>query len=425
MTEFLISQGWDPKLALFLASLLGVVAVATFALTWFALLGLWMERKFSARIQDRMGPNRVGPMGLLQVVPDLIKMITKEDITPEGADKFVYNIAPLLAVGAVLLIWAVMPFSKQLIGSDLNVGALYFISVASLGTLAVLLAGWSSNNKYALLGALRAVAALVSYEVPMILSVLIPVMLAGTMSMEGIVSGQHFWFIFIVPISAIIFFVSNLAETGRSPFDMIEAESELVAGYNVEYSGMKFGMFQAAEFIHSYTACALMTILFLGGWNGPGADQANLGGSILGFVYFFSKSMFVYLFLMLVRFTVPRVRIDQMMNFNWKFLVPLSLVNILIVGFIQKLIVPQYDSVNAAIANGGFTGAVYQFFGPDFVADLPRAIVLLAANLLVIVVVARYYQSRIRKERQQVEDSATARRAPVAPAMMHEAAIGD
>jgi NADH-quinone oxidoreductase subunit H len=430
MTEFLVSQGWDPHLALFVSTLLGVVAVATFALMWFSLIGLWLERKFSARIQDRMGPNRVGPAGLLQVVPDLIKMITKEDITPDGADKFVYNIAPLLAVGAVLLIWAVIPFSKQLIGSDLNVGALYFISVASLGTLAVLLAGWSSNNKYALLGALRAVAALVSYEVPMILSVLVPVMLAGTMSMEGIIQGQHFWFIFIVPISAIIFFVSNLAETGRSPFDMIEAESELVAGYNVEYTGMKFGMFQAAEFIHSYTACVLLTILFLGGWNGPGADQANLGGSILGFVYFFGKSMLCYLFLMLVRFTVPRVRIDQMMNFNWKFLVPLSLVNVLMVGLIQKLIVPQPDAVNAAITNGGFTGTLYQFFGSDFIADLPRAIVLLAANVILILILARVFQSRIQKERRQFEAETAARIPPAAPAtptttMTHETAIGD
>ena len=171
MTEYLVSNGWNPQFALFIATVLGVIVVASFGLGWFSVLGLWLERKFAARVQDRMGPNRVGPAGILQVLPDLIKMLTKEDITPEGADKVVFNIAPLLAVGAVILIWAVIPFSKQLIGADLNVGALYFVSVASLGTLGVLLAGWSSNNKYALLGALRAVAALVSYEVPMVLAI--------------------------------------------------------------------------------------------------------------------------------------------------------------------------------------------------------------------------------------------------------------
>ncbi len=399
MIEYFTGLGWNPNVATFVALLLGVIAVATFGLGWFAVLGLWMERKFAARVQDRIGPNRVGPLGLFQVVADLGKMITKEDITPQGADKVVFNIAPLLAVAAVILIWAVVPFSKQLIGADLNVGALYFVSVASLGTLAVLLAGWSSNNKYALLGALRAVAALVSYEVPMVLSILVPVLLAGSMSLQGITEQQHIWYIFMVPISAFIFFTSNLAETGRSPFDMIEAESELVAGYNVEYTGMKFGMFQAAEFVHAFTASALMAILFVGGWRGPGADQANLLGSVLGFAYFFGKTMVLYIITMLIRNTVPRVRIDQMMAFNWKFLVPLSLVNVLIVAFIQKLIVPQYGSVLTTINGGGLEGTLYDALGTNFVAELPRAAILLIANLIVLAVVGTIVQRVIHAER--------------------------
>ena len=414
MTEYLVSNGWNPQFALFVATVLGVIVVASFGLGWFSVLGLWLERKFAARVQDRMGPNRVGPAGILQVLPDLIKMLTKEDITPEGADKVVFNIAPLLAVGAVILIWAVIPFSKQLIGADLNVGALYFVSVASLGTLGVLLAGWSSNNKYALLGALRAVAALVSYEVPMVLAILVPVMLSGTMSMQGIVDAQHVWYIFAAPIAAFIFFVSNLAETGRAPFDVIEAESELVAGYNIEYTGMKFGMFQAAEFVHSFTGCALMAVLFLGGWRGFGADQANLGGSVLGFVYFFGKTMGVYVVMLFIRNTVPRVRIDQMMALNWKLLVPLSLVNILASAFVMKLFVPDYASATAALNGGGLNGFLVSLLGDGLVAELPRAIALLITNAVILAVVWYLLQRQIREERARVESRLTPYRSTAA-----------
>lgn len=403
MIEFLTNLGWNPHVATFVALLLGVVATASFGLIWFTIIGLWMERKVSARIQDRMGPNRVGPAGLLQVIPDLLKMITKEDITPQGADKIVYNIAPLLMIMSVVLIWGVMPFAKGLIGADLTVGALYFISVSSLGTLAVMLAGWSSNNKYALLGALRAVAALVSYEIPMVLSILVPVLLAGTMSMAGIVEAQHVWYLFAVPVSAFVFFTSNLAETGRSPFDLIEAESELVAGYNIEYTGMKFGMFQAAEFVHSYTACALFAVLFLGGWRGPGSEQPGALGALLGFGYFFGKSMVMYMILLLIRFTVPRIRIDQMMSFNWKFLVPLQLVNVLVVALIAKVIVPDYTAVTNVVNSGGVLGGLYTVLGPGLVADLPRSLVLLLANAVILGGVGLMIQNQIRQERSKVE----------------------
>jgi NADH-quinone oxidoreductase subunit H len=403
MSDYLTSLGWNPHLATFIAILLGVVACASFGLVWFTLIGLWVERKGSARVQDRMGPNRVGPNGLFQVFADLGKMITKEDITPEGADKPVYNIAPLLAIAAVVLIWAVVPFSKDLIGADLNVGAIYFISVASLGTLAILLAGWSSNNKYALLGALRAVAALVSYEIPMVLSILVPVMLAGTMSMQGIVEAQNIWYIFIVPLAGFIFFTSNLAETGRSPFDLVEAESELVAGYNIEYTGIKFGMFQAAEFVHSFTSGALFAVLFLGGWRGPGADQPGVLGALLGFGYFFGKAMVMYMVTLFVRFTIPRLRIDQMMAFNWKFLVPLQMVALLAVAFVMQVVKPDYAAAQQVAGSGGFLGALYSVLGPGFVADLPRGIALLLVNVIILAGVGLMIQNAIRKERAAVE----------------------
>jgi NADH-quinone oxidoreductase subunit H len=431
MIDFLTNLGWNPTVATLIALLLGVLATASFGLIWFTIIGLWMERKVSARIQDRMGPNRVGPAGLFQVIPDLLKMITKEDITPEGADKVVFNIAPLLMIMSVLLIWGVVPFAKGLIGADLSVGALYFISVSSLGTLAVMLAGWSSNNKYALLGASRAVAALVSYEIPMVLSILVPVLLAGTMSMVGIVEAQNVWYLFAVPVSAFVFFTSNLAETGRSPFDLIEAESELVAGYNIEYTGMKFGMFQAAEFVHSYTACALFAVLFLGGWRGPGADQAGVLGALLGFGYFFGKSMVLYMILLFIRFTVPRIRIDQMMSFNWKFLVPLQLVNVMVVALIAKIVVPNYAAAESVANSGGILGGLYGVLGPGFVADLPRAVVLFIANAIILGGVGLMIQNQIRKQRLADEAARLTPKAPTStprygqPNTPVEPAVGD
>ncbi|PJF35460.1 MAG: NADH-quinone oxidoreductase subunit H, partial [Candidatus Thermofonsia Clade 1 bacterium] len=269
MAEFLINSGWNATLAQIVASVLGAVVLASFGLVW-VIFSIWLERKFAGRVQDRIGPNRTGPYGLFQTFADVGKLLTKEDITPEGADKHIYNFAPILAVAGIIAIFAVIPFNHAWVGADLNVGVLYFVAVGSLATLAILLAGWSSNNKYALLGAFRAIAALISYEVPMILSLAVPVLLAGSMSMQDIVKGQSIAYIFVVPVSALIFFISQLAEVGRSPFDLIEAESEIIAGFNIEYSGMKFAMFYAAEFIHAFVICILTAVLFLGGWRGLG-----------------------------------------------------------------------------------------------------------------------------------------------------------
>ncbi|MDX1996032.1 MAG: NADH-quinone oxidoreductase subunit NuoH [bacterium] len=378
----LTESGWNADIAQFVSILLGVVAVATFPLLT-AILLIWVERKIAARIQDRIGPNRVGAFGLLQPIADALKLLTKEFITPAGADKVLYNVAPVMSVMAVVLIWAVIPFSPYHVGADLEIGALYFITVASLGTLAVIMAGWSSNNKYALLGSFRTVAQLISYEVPLALALLVPVMLAGSMSMVGIVEAQAgMWFMFMVPLSAILFFISSQAETGRAPFDLLEAESELVAGFNIEYSGFKFALFFAAEFLHVFTNGVLMAVLFSGGWWGPFALDAPL----LGFIYLMIKSAAWYFVALWVRNSLPRVRIDQLMSFNWKFLVPVAIVNILMVAFLLRVM--QEIGMTPEPENAG-----------DFLANIPQTLVLLAGNIVLGLVVLSTISRQGRRER--------------------------
>ncbi|HLE28166.1 MAG TPA: NADH-quinone oxidoreductase subunit NuoH [Anaerolineales bacterium] len=333
LTGLLTGIGIPEPAARVVLMVIGVIVVASFCLV-FPLFLIWFERRIVARMQDRMGPNRVGPQGLLQTIADALKLLTKEDITPIGADKIAYNIAPVLAVVAVISIWAVIPFAHNIVGTDVNVGALYIVSVGSLGTLAIMLGGWASNNKYALLGAFRTVAQLVSYEVPMILSLLVPVILARSMGMNDIVRAQEVWFIVSAPIAALIFFASSVAEVGRTPFDLLEAESEIVAGFHIEYSGMKFAMFFVAEFMHAFTVGALTAILFLGGWRGPFAEQYP----ILGVIYFMLKAFAGYFFVILLRATLPRIRIDHMLDLNWKFLTPVSLGAVVFTIVADKLI---------------------------------------------------------------------------------------
>ena len=332
ITQFL--SGFLPEVwVTFLVTLLGVIITASFGLVIVIFL-IWLERKIAARFQDRLGPNRAGPYGLLQTFADMIKLITKEDVIPEKADKLTFNIAPILSVVAVLLIWAVVPFAPGWIGTDLNVGVLYIAAVGSFGILSILMAGWSSNNKYALLGAFRAVAQLISYEVPMLITLMVPVLLARDMGLMAIVDSQSLWYIALAPISAIIFMVSSIAEVGRTPFDLIEAESEIVAGYHTEYTGMKFGMFFAAEFLHAFTIGVLFSIFFLGGWRGPGAEQYRL----LGVVYLMLKGLLGYFIVMWVRSTLPRIRIDHMLAFNWKFLTPLAFTLLMVTALVNALL---------------------------------------------------------------------------------------
>ena len=327
-------QGWGlpGDLVLLISYVVGALLLATSSLLLVIFL-IWVERKIGGRVQDRLGPNRVGPYGLIQPIADMLKIFTKEFITPDGADKLVYNLAPILSVGSVIMIWAVVPFAINLYGSNLNVGVLYIVAVGGLGELGIILAGWGSNNKFALLGAFRAVAQLLSYEVPMVASLLIPVMLAGSMNLNEIVRAQTVPFIVMAPIAALIFFISSIAENGRAPFDLLEAEFEIVAGFNVEYSGLKFGFFFVGDFLHAFTLALLFAVIFLGGWNGPAADSIP----ILGFVYLMIKTTIVYFLGLLVRFSLPRFRIDQMMALNWKVLVPLSLATLMLTAIFDKL----------------------------------------------------------------------------------------
>jgi NADH-quinone oxidoreductase subunit H len=327
--------GWNiaPGAATAIVQLLGAFILGAFSLG-LVIFTIWMERKLYARIQDRLGPNRVGPWGIFQTFPDMVKIFTKEYITPDGADKVVFNLAPILTVSAVMLLWAVIPFAPTIVGSEINVGVLYVVAIGAIGTLGIIMAGWSSNNKYALLGAFRTVSQMVSYEVPMVLALLVPVLLGHSMGVNSLVNAQTVWFIVLSPLAALLFFLSSQAEIGRAPFDLLEAESELVAGYQTEYSGLKFGMFYVGEFLHAFTVSALMATLFLGGWRGPWAEQAP----ILGVAYFFVKTFIVYFFVIVLRITMPRLRIDQMLNFNWKFLTPLALVLLICTALVEKIL---------------------------------------------------------------------------------------
>jgi len=331
--NLLLGWGLPEGLVNFIGDFIGAGVVATVAMLVVIVL-IWVERKVAGRMQDRFGPNRAGPYGLLQPIADVIKIMTKELITPDGADLIPYNFAPILSVAAVLLIWAVVPFASTVVGTDIHVGALYIIAVGSFGIVAVLMAGWSSDNKFALLGAARAVAQMVSYEVPMVLALLIPVLLAGSMGLTSIVAAQNVWFIVLAPIAALVFLIASMAEVGRAPFDLLEAESEIVAGFHTEYSGMKFGMFYVGEFLHVFTIGALIATFFLGGWRGWGAETYP----ILGFVYFYAKAFLGYFVITWIRLTVPRIRIDHMLAFSWKFLTPLILAALMVTAVLVKML---------------------------------------------------------------------------------------
>ena len=348
LEAILLGWGLTLDVVTIILTLLGALILGTFGLG-LVIFTIWLERKLYARIQDRFGPNRVGPWGIFQTFPDMIKIFTKEYITPKGADKVVYNLAPILSVSAVLLTWAVIPFAPTIFGTDVNVGVLYIIAVGAIGTLSIIMAGWSSTNKYSLLGAFRTVAQMVSYEIPMVLALLVPVLLGGTMGVNSLVSSQDVWYVIYAPIAAIIFFISSMAETGRAPFDLLEAESELVAGYQTEYSGLKFGMFYVGEFLHAFTIAALSATLFLGGWRGPWAEQVPA----LGVIYFFVKTFLVYFLVVLIRISMPRLRIDQMLNFNWKFLTPLGLVLLMVTAVVDKLLLELLPTWN--LSTVGFT----------------------------------------------------------------------
>ncbi len=309
----------------------------------------WLERKIIGRIQDRIGPNRAGPFGLLQGVADMVKMFTKEDITPAKADRVAYNIAPGLSVIAAIMIFAVIPFAPGFVGADLNVAVLYVVAIGGFSTIAILMGGWASNNKYALLGAFRVVAMLLTYEIPMVMALITVTMAAGSMSLVKIIEAQSsMWYLFSLPLAFLIFFFAGIAESGRSPFDLIEAESELVAGFHIEYSGIKFGMFMIGEYVHMFALSFLLAVLFLGGWQIPFINVATLPGPlapILGFSSLMVKVFFFVFVLMWFRGTLPRFRIDTLIDFGWKFLVPLSLALLIAVAIVVKLFSPGSEGL--------------------------------------------------------------------------------
>ncbi len=333
----LTSWGMDAVLAHVLVAFLGVFLLISLLMLLDILL-VWVERKVVARFQDRLGPNRVGPFGLLQPFADIIKLLIKEDTTPAGADKVVYNLAPILSMASVLILWAVVPLAPVIFGVDLNVGALFIIAAGAIGTLSIIMAGWSSNNKFALIGGFRQVAVMVSFEIPMLTILMIPVILAGTMHMNEIIQRQDVWFFVLSPLGALIFLIAAIAELGRAPFDLSEGESELVAGFNVEYSGMKFGMFYAGELLHAFTFGGFWAILFFGGYRFFGLEQVSF---ILAILILMIKAMIGYWLIMWVRYTVMRIRIDQMLAFNWKFLTPLAFALLLATALMHALLLDR------------------------------------------------------------------------------------
>lgn len=303
-----------------IATIIGVLIVALSLASGL----IWLERRLLALWQDRYGPNRVGPFGLLQVVADMIKIFTKEDWIPPFADKPVFVLAPAIIVVTVLMTFAVLPIAPGIIVIDLNIGLLFFLAMSSLGVYSVVLAGWSSDNKYSLLGGLRAAAQMISYEVFMGLSLIGVVVLAGSFDLVKIVEAQRkTWFVMPQFLGFVLFLIAGIAETRRLPFDLPEAESELVAGYHSEYSGMKFGMFFVGEYLGITVISALIAVLFFGGWLGPWLPP----------IVWFLIKMFVFIcFFILLRASLPRPRFDQLMSWGWKLMLPLALVNILITG---------------------------------------------------------------------------------------------
>ena len=282
---------------------------------------VWAERRLLGRFHNRIGPNRWGPFGLLQPIADLVKLLTKEDLTPANADRITFFAVPIVMVMPVILVLAVVPFAKDTALANLNVGVLYVLAVTSLTSVAIFMAGWSSNNRYAMFGAIRGVAVLISYEVPVVLCLLGVVLVAGSMSLSGIVAAQTVPFLLVQPLALFVFLAGTSAELNRTPFDVAEAESELVAGFHIEYSGVKFALIQTAEIGGVLTACAVTATLFLGGWSGPASGY-------LGWLWFAMKVAAVAFIFVWVRATFPRLRIDQLMALAWKFLLPLSMINL-------------------------------------------------------------------------------------------------
>ena len=329
-----------------LALLFEFIIVGILVIGLFAMLGLvlvFMERKVSAFMQIRLGPNRVGPQGIFQTLADTLKLVMKEGLTPDGADKFLFNLAPFVVMIAAMLILAPIAFAKNFQMWDLNIGILYVSAVSSVSVIGILMAGWASNNKYSLLGAMRSGAQIVSYELSAGIAVLSIVILSGSLRISDIIASQQDgWWIFKghIPaiISFVIFIIAVTAETNRAPFDLAEAESELTAGFHTEYSGMKFALFFLAEYVNIFIVCAIGATLFFGGWMPFHIDNWTAFNHVMDYIpsslWFFGKTFFLIFIIMWFRWTFPRLRIDQLLNLEWKYLLPISMFNLLLMTFI-------------------------------------------------------------------------------------------
>jgi NADH-quinone oxidoreductase subunit H len=327
--EWLQDTAGSTELVYVVSAVLGATAILTFVGLG-ALANVWLERRIIGRIQVRRGPNRVGLWGLLQPVADAIKLIQKEVLQPRASDGALFNLPPILVFIPAMLTFAVFAWAPDLVYADLNVGVLYLLALSSVTSLAIFIAGWSSNNKYALLGAMRVIAMAISYEIPMVLALLAPVIVAGTMNIPGIVDWQRqydVWLAFLLPLPVFIYAISATAELNRTPADIAEAESEIVAGFHTEYSGMKFGLFYAVELINSLAVSGIIASLFFGGYSLYGLDDY-----IPPWIIFVGKIYFFYFGLIWLRGTWPRLRVDQLMAFSWKMLIPLALINVVLVA---------------------------------------------------------------------------------------------
>ena len=340
-----------------ITGLLGAVGILTFVGVA-ALINVWLERRLMGRIQVRRGPNRVGPFGLLQPVADAIKLIQKEALIPRRADGVVFTLAPIVIFIPAILAFAVLPWGEGMVLADLNVGVLYLLALGSTTTIIIFMAGYASDNKYALLGSMRVIAMLISYEIPVVLALLAVVAFAGSMSLSDIVAFQqthNSWLFFFQPLALLIFLLGSTVELNRTPADIAEAESEIVAGYHIEYSGIKAGLFLAVELVNAVAVSAILAALFLGGWWTFGLEEF-----VPGWLLFIAKIYGCYFLLILIRYTLPRFRVDQLMAFAWKFLLPLSIANILLVAlevFIWReyeisagIVLPIYAVVNFTLA---------------------------------------------------------------------------
>lgn len=334
MDQYLISLTGNPILAYLVMAVIPLLVILPYVI-----VALWIELKMSAHMQDRLGPMRTGKWhGIGQPFADMLKLLQKEDIIPRAADKKLFILAPYLVFIGAYAAFAAIPFSSEYIGAPIDVGVFYVVAVSALVVVAILMGGWASNNKWSMLGAMRSAAQIVSYEIPTVMCILVAVMIAGTLDLQKInhlqEGGLHNWIVFRTPpfafIAFFLYFVASLAEVNRTPFDIPEADSELVAGYQTEYSGMKFAMFYLAEYSNMFAVSAIASALFLGGWTSP--FGTIMSGPIWGVFWFVTKAMGLVLLQMWLRWTLPRVRVDQLMYICWKVLVPFAFINVLAAG---------------------------------------------------------------------------------------------